>query len=132
VKEFEEVGTFLPEVIGSVVDARKFQDVIKLVGFSPAKFAQNDLDNINAALKKNENKAAAPLQIRKIDQSRIRLTLRSVRTNKEANVAPPKHERAGLRKDREKKATSLQRKQEILSNEKTPVDYLTGSDFDSG
>jgi nucleolar protein 56 len=41
------VGTFLSEVIASLGDARKFQDLIKLVNFSPFKSAQNTLDNIN-------------------------------------------------------------------------------------
>ncbi|CAG0912797.1 unnamed protein product [Notodromas monacha] len=48
VKEFEEVGAFLPEVEASVNDVRKFQGLVKLVGFAPFKNAQNALENMNA------------------------------------------------------------------------------------
>ena len=48
VKEFEEVGAFLPEVEASVQELKKFQGVVKLVGFSPYKNAQNALENMNS------------------------------------------------------------------------------------
>lgn len=48
VREFEEVGTFLPEVEASVADVSKFMQVVKLVGYRPFTSAASALENINA------------------------------------------------------------------------------------
>ncbi|XP_076053376.1 nop56 ribonucleoprotein [Oratosquilla oratoria] len=48
VKEFEEVGAFLPQVEASVLDASKFQQVVQLVGFKPFISAASALENMNA------------------------------------------------------------------------------------
>jgi hypothetical protein len=48
VKEFEEVGTLLPEVEAGVNNISKFQSVVKLVAFSPFKSGTNALDNMNS------------------------------------------------------------------------------------
>ncbi|CAG0904142.1 unnamed protein product [Cyprideis torosa] len=47
VKEFEDIGAFLPEVEASVKDLSKFMGVVRLVAFSPFKTGQNALDNAN-------------------------------------------------------------------------------------
>ncbi|XP_016844200.1 nucleolar protein 56 [Nasonia vitripennis] len=48
VKEFEEVGMLLPQVEASVTDLSRFNQVVKLVGFSPFKTALTALENINS------------------------------------------------------------------------------------
>ncbi|XP_071528645.1 nucleolar protein 56 [Panulirus ornatus] len=48
VKEFEEVGTFLPQVEEAVTQSSKFQQVVKLVGFKAFSSAASALENINA------------------------------------------------------------------------------------
>lgn len=48
VREFEEVGMFLPQVEASVTDLSRFNQVVKLVGFSPFKTAVTALENINS------------------------------------------------------------------------------------
>ena len=48
VKEYEEVGAFLPQVEAASQDSGKFQQVIKLVGFRPHGNAAAALKNINA------------------------------------------------------------------------------------
>jgi len=48
VKEFEDVGSFLPQVEQSVTDLSRFNGVVKLVAFSPFKSAAHALDNINS------------------------------------------------------------------------------------
>ncbi|KAK8749147.1 hypothetical protein OTU49_015699, partial [Cherax quadricarinatus] len=48
IKEFEEVGTFLPEVEAAATEAAKFQKVVKLVGFKAFTSAASALENINA------------------------------------------------------------------------------------
>lgn len=48
VKEFEDVGSFLPQVEQSVTDLSRFNGVVKLVSFSPFKSAAHALDNINS------------------------------------------------------------------------------------
>nr|CAG4641313.1 EOG090X0H59 [Eulimnadia texana] len=48
VKEFEDVGTFLPQVEQSVTDLSRFNQVVKLEAFAPFKSAAHALDNINA------------------------------------------------------------------------------------
>ncbi|XP_018318840.1 nucleolar protein 56-like [Agrilus planipennis] len=48
VKEFEEIGMFLPQVEASVTDLSRFNSVVKLIGFSPFKTAVAALENINA------------------------------------------------------------------------------------
>lgn len=48
VREFEEVGTFLPEVEASVAEVSKFMQVVKLVGYRPFTSAASALENINA------------------------------------------------------------------------------------
>lgn len=48
VKEFEDVGSFLPQVEQSVTDLSRFNGVVKLVAFAPFKSAAHALANINA------------------------------------------------------------------------------------
>ncbi|CAL4141894.1 unnamed protein product [Meganyctiphanes norvegica] len=48
VKEFEEVGAFLPQVEEASSVAAKFQQVVQLVGFKPFTNAVNSLQNMNA------------------------------------------------------------------------------------
>ncbi|KAK3878466.1 hypothetical protein Pcinc_016886 [Petrolisthes cinctipes] len=48
VREFEEVGTFLPEVEASSSDVSKFKQVVKLVGYRAFTSAASSLENINA------------------------------------------------------------------------------------
>ncbi|XP_067837932.1 nucleolar protein 56 [Heptranchias perlo] len=48
VKEIEEIGLLLPQVEESVLTIGKFNNIIKLVAFSPFKSAQSALENINA------------------------------------------------------------------------------------
>ncbi|XP_057367702.2 nucleolar protein 56-like [Daphnia carinata] len=48
VKEFEDAGTFLPQVEQSVTDLSRFNGVVKLVSFAPFKSAAHALDNINS------------------------------------------------------------------------------------
>lgn len=48
VKEFEEIGMFLPQVESSVTDYGKFNSLVKLAGFAPFKTAIAALENINA------------------------------------------------------------------------------------
>jgi len=47
VKEFDDIGTFLPEVEASTRDVAKFMGVVRLVAFSPFKTGTNALDNAN-------------------------------------------------------------------------------------
>lgn len=48
VKEFEDVGAFLPQVEQSVTDLSRFNGVVKLMAFAPFKSAAHALDNINS------------------------------------------------------------------------------------
>jgi len=48
VREFEEVGMFLPEVEAGVRDLSKFNAIVKLVAFSPFRSGTNALDNMNS------------------------------------------------------------------------------------
>lgn len=48
VKEFEEVGAFLPQVEEASSVAAKFQQVVQLVGFKPFTNAVNSLHNMNS------------------------------------------------------------------------------------
>jgi len=48
VKEFEDVGSFLPQVEQSVTDLSRFNGVVKLAAFAPFKSAGHALDNINS------------------------------------------------------------------------------------
>lgn len=48
VKEYEEVGAFIPQVEEAVTQAAKFQQVVKLVGFKAFTSAASALENINA------------------------------------------------------------------------------------
>lgn len=48
VREFEDVGAFIPQVEQSVTDLGRFNGVVKLVAFAPFKSAAHALDNINA------------------------------------------------------------------------------------
>jgi len=48
VKEFEDVGSFLPQVEQSVTDLSRFNGVVKLTAFAPFKSAAHALDNINS------------------------------------------------------------------------------------
>lgn len=48
VREFEEVGMLLPQVEASVTDLSRFNQVVKLVGFSPFKTAVTALENVNS------------------------------------------------------------------------------------
>ncbi|XP_014219765.1 nucleolar protein 56 [Copidosoma floridanum] len=48
VREFEEVGMLLPQVEASVTDLQRFNQVVKLVGFSPFKTAVTALENVNS------------------------------------------------------------------------------------
>ncbi|XP_042224775.1 nucleolar protein 56-like [Homarus americanus] len=48
VKEFEEVGTFLPEVEEAVTEPSKFMQVVNLIGFKAFTSAASALGNINA------------------------------------------------------------------------------------
>jgi len=53
VKEFEDVGSFLPQVEQSVTDLSRFNGVVKLVAFAPFKSAAHALANINAVSEGN-------------------------------------------------------------------------------
>jgi nucleolar protein 56 len=48
VREFEEVGMLLPQVEASVTELSRFNQVVKLVGFTPFKTALIALENINS------------------------------------------------------------------------------------
>uniref|UniRef100_UPI00398F11D2 nucleolar protein 56 isoform X1 n=2 Tax=Pristiophorus japonicus TaxID=55135 RepID=UPI00398F11D2 len=48
VKEVEEIGLLLPQLEESVLTIGKFNNIVKLVAFSPFKSAQSALENINA------------------------------------------------------------------------------------
>jgi len=48
VKEFEDIGSLLPQVEQSVTDLSRFNGVVKLAAFSPFKSAGHALDNINS------------------------------------------------------------------------------------
>lgn len=48
IKEFEDVGSFLPQVEASVTDLSRFNGVVKLLAFAPFKSAAHALANINA------------------------------------------------------------------------------------
>ncbi|XP_048391719.2 nucleolar protein 56 [Stegostoma tigrinum] len=48
VKEVEEIGLLLPQVVESMLTAGKFNSIVKLVAFSPFKSAQGALENMNA------------------------------------------------------------------------------------
>ena len=48
VKEFEDVGSLLPQVEQSVTDLSRFNGVVKLAAFAPFKSAGHALDNINS------------------------------------------------------------------------------------
>ncbi|XP_078080974.1 nucleolar protein 56 isoform X2 [Mustelus asterias] len=48
VKEVEEIGLLLPQVEESILTIGKFNNIVKLVAFSPFKSAQSALDNMNA------------------------------------------------------------------------------------
>lgn len=48
IKEFEEIGTLLPQVEASVSDLSRFNSVVKLVSFVPFKSAVVALENVNA------------------------------------------------------------------------------------
>ena len=48
VREFEDAGSFLPQVEQSVTDLSRFNGVVKLVSFAPFKSAAHALDNINS------------------------------------------------------------------------------------
>lgn len=48
VKEFEDIGSLLPQVEASVTDLSKFNSVVKLIGFTPFKTALSALDNVNS------------------------------------------------------------------------------------
>lgn len=47
VKEFEEIGVLLPQVEASVKDLSRFNQIIKLISFSPFKTALTALENVN-------------------------------------------------------------------------------------
>lgn len=48
IKEFEEIGMLLPQVESSVTDLSRFNQIVKLVGFSPFKTALTALENVNS------------------------------------------------------------------------------------
>ncbi|CAB0044611.1 unnamed protein product [Trichogramma brassicae] len=48
VREFEEVGVLLPQVEASVTDVSRFNQIVKLISFSPFKTAVTALENINS------------------------------------------------------------------------------------
>lgn len=48
VKQFEEVGMFLPQLEAAVNDPSRFQDLVQLLGFSRFKSSVAALENINA------------------------------------------------------------------------------------
>ncbi|GCB82184.1 nucleolar protein 56 [Scyliorhinus torazame] len=48
VKEVEEIGLLLPQVEDSILTIGKFNNIVKLVAFSPFKSAQGALENMNA------------------------------------------------------------------------------------
>ncbi|XP_043460846.1 nucleolar protein 56 [Leptopilina heterotoma] len=48
IKEFEEIGMLLPQVECSVTDLSRFNQIVKLVGFSPFKTALTALENVNS------------------------------------------------------------------------------------
>ncbi|XP_058801194.1 nucleolar protein 56 [Phymastichus coffea] len=48
VREFEEIGMLLPQVEASVTDLSRFNQVVKLVGFTPFKTAVTALENVNS------------------------------------------------------------------------------------
>lgn len=48
IKEFEEVGMLLPQVEASVTELKRFNQIVKLLAFSPFKSAVSALENINS------------------------------------------------------------------------------------
>ncbi|XP_051173074.1 nucleolar protein 56 [Leptopilina boulardi] len=48
IKEFEEIGMLLPQVESSVTDLSRFNQIVKLIGFSPFKTALTALENVNS------------------------------------------------------------------------------------
>lgn len=48
VKEYEEIGAFLPQLEAAVYDISKFNSIVQLESFSPFKTAVAALENINA------------------------------------------------------------------------------------
>ena len=48
VKEFEDVGSFLPQVKQSVSEFSRFDELVELVAFSRFKSAAHALNNINS------------------------------------------------------------------------------------
>ena len=48
VKEYEEIGSFLPQVEKATQDLVKFKGVVELIAFSPFKNAANALENANS------------------------------------------------------------------------------------
>lgn len=48
VREFEEIGAFLPQVEESISDPGKFMQIVKLVGFKAFASAASALENINS------------------------------------------------------------------------------------
>lgn len=48
VREFEEIGSLLPQVEASISDAGGFAQLVKLVSFAPFKTAISALENINS------------------------------------------------------------------------------------
>jgi nucleolar protein 56 len=48
VKEFEDIGSFLPQVEQSVTDLSRFNGVVKLSAFAPFKSAAHALENMNS------------------------------------------------------------------------------------
>ncbi|GCC16566.1 hypothetical protein chiPu_0021400 [Chiloscyllium punctatum] len=48
IKEVEEIGLLLPQVVESMLTVGKFNSIVKLVAFSPFKSAQSALENMNA------------------------------------------------------------------------------------
>ncbi|XP_027209812.2 nucleolar protein 56 [Penaeus vannamei] len=48
VREFEEIGAFLPQVEESITDPGKFMQIVKLVGFKAFASAASALENINS------------------------------------------------------------------------------------
>lgn len=47
-KEYEEIGSFLPQVVKSTQDLVQFKGVVELLAFSPFKNAANALENANS------------------------------------------------------------------------------------
>jgi RNA processing factor Prp31 len=48
VKEFEEIGSFLPQVEKASMDLIKFKSIVQMVAFSPFKSGPNALENTNS------------------------------------------------------------------------------------